>query len=340
MIRAIKLILVLINIFTYINATEVAIFTTEKNGAIRVKVDSTEVGREDWIAVYPKNSDTSWSNVLDWKWAKDLHQIRGTKYVQYNGAYRINKLGDYKVQYFKNNTFNIHKSLDFTIKKIDSLINSIAYRTPVDGVHEIWVEGFTQGLTAPAPRDWIGIYKKGDDNSWGNVIEWVWAKDLNFNAIIGFKDTLVMPLDKSKYKSGIEYEARYFLNNSFITKLKSTPFKMKNVGSPVNSLDYRSPFDGVHEIWVGGFTQRVTSPASQDWIGIYKKGDDNSWGNVIEWVWAKDLNFNAIIGFKDTLVMPLDKSKYQSGIKYEARYFLNNSFITELQSAPFSLRED
>ena len=224
MIKIIKLAFVLISTFTYLNATEVAILTTEKNGAITVKVDSTDIGTKDWIAVYPKNSNTSWSNVLDWKWAKDLHQIRGTKYVEYNGAHRMDKLGDYKVRYFKNNTYRTHKSLDFTIKKNDSFVDSLSYRSPFDGAHEIWIGGFTEGLTSPAPKDWIGIYEKNDDNSWGNVIEWVWAKDLNFNPIIGFENTLVMSLDKSKYKVGVEYEARYFLNNSFTTELKSEPF--------------------------------------------------------------------------------------------------------------------
>jgi len=228
MIKIIKLTLALISLFTYVNATEVAILTTEKNGAITVKVDSTEIGIDDWIAVYPKNSNSNWINVLDWKWAKDLHQIRGTKYVQYNGAHRIDTVGDYKVQYFKNNTYTVHKSLDFTIKKIDSPVNSIAYISPFDGVHEIWIGGFTPRLTAPAPKDWVGIYEKNDDNSWGNVIEWVWAKDLDFNPLIGFTDELVMHLDENKYKSGVEYEARYFLNNSFTTKLKSVPFTLLN----------------------------------------------------------------------------------------------------------------
>ena len=337
MIKTIKLVLLVIGVFTYGNATEVETWTTEKNGAITVKVDSTELGIKDWIAVYPKNSNTSWVNVLDWKWAKDLPQIRGTKYVQYTGAHNMDKLGDYTVRYFKNNTYRIHKSLDFTIKNVDSLVDSIAHRSPFDGVHEIWVEGFTKGLTTPAPKDWIGIYEKNDDNSWGNVIEWVWAKDLDFSAIIDYKNNLVMPLDKSKYKYGTEYEARYFLNNSFTTQLKSVPFKIKNSASLVDSIAYRSPFDGVHEVWVGGFTPQLTSPAPKDWIGIYEKNDDNSWGNVIEWVWAKDLNFNPIIGFTDDLVMPLDENKYEDGSQYEARYFLNNSFKTELKSVPFVL---
>ena len=226
MIKTIKLTLLLIGVFTYGNATEVAIWTTEKNGAITVKVDSTQIGTDDWIAVYPKNSNTSWGNVLDWKWAKDLHSIGGTKYVQYNGAFRMSKVGDYKVRYFKNNTYTIHKSLDFTIKKSASLVNSIAYRSPFDGAHEIWIGGFTPRVTAPAPEDWIGIYEKNDDNSWGNVIEWVWAKDLDFSGIVGHRNDLVMNLHKNRYKSGVQYEARYFLNNSFTTELKSEPFAL------------------------------------------------------------------------------------------------------------------
>jgi len=335
--KIIKLGLILIAILTYVEATEVKISRTDKNGAVLVQVDSLNIGIADWIAIYPKNSNTDWANVLDWKWAKDLHPIRGTKYVEYRGAYRINNMGDYKVQYFKNNTFNIHKSLPFQIKNAASLVESLNYRSPFDGFHEIWIDGFTPYVTAPAQKDWIGIYKKNDDNSWRNMIEWVWAKKLNFNSLIGNRESLVMTLDGNKYQSGVEYEARYFLNNSYTVEVKSPPFQIKNAASLVKSLNYRSPFDGFHEIWIDGFTPNVTAPAQQDWIGIYKKNDDNSWGNMIEWVWAKKLNFNSLIGNRESLVMTLDGNKYQSGVEYEARYFLNNSYTVAVKSPPFSL---
>jgi len=73
----------------------------------------------------------------------------------------------------------------------------------------------------PNPTDWVGIYKVGDSNEWSNVKLWVWAKD--FKLVEDAYGNYSYHFTNITLPSG-EYEARYFLNNTFTTKFKSQPF--------------------------------------------------------------------------------------------------------------------
>ena len=71
----------------------------------------------------------------------------------------------------------------------------------------------------------------------------------------------------------------------------------------------------------------------KDWIGIYRKGDSSEWKNVVKWVWEKDTSF--------TEVYSGDWYKF-TGLKdgkYEARFFLQNSFNVDYKTS-FSIGEE
>ena len=178
----------------------------------------------------------------------------------------------------------------------------------------------------PQEKDWIGIYKKGDSNAWSNVITWFWAKDFDdgeYGSIF---------FHKRLHLQDGEYEARYFLNNSYVTFKKSNSITVKN--SEVIGLEYREYLKGIKIFTRGG----QHHPNQKDWIGIYKAGDDNSWGNVIEWIWAKDTHFDPIQDLGDPYKVFDLKKNYDPKEKYEARYFLNNSYTTFKKSKPFSVK--
>jgi len=157
-------------------------------------------------------------------------------------------------------------------------------------------------------KDWIGIYKAGTNNDWGNVVAWEWAKEdskeyPNWYMFPGIKDG--------------KYEARFFLNNSFKVE-KKVAFTIGNTAVKIST--WKANYKSTENVWI----KLSNKPGNtKDWIGIYKADTNNDWGNVVAWKWAKD-----------------DSQKYPnwyefSGIKdgkYEARFFLNNSFRLEAKS--------
>ena len=181
----------------------------------------------------------------------------------------------------------------------------------------------------PNPKDWLGIYKVGDSNALDNVKLRVWAKDfimVDDHGVYGhtFKN-IKLPLG--------QYEARYFLNNSLTTRIKSKPFKIvtsdkiHGIYSPKANMDFNSVSIEIRD--------KNFNPNPKDWIGIYKKYDSNAWKNVRQWIWAKDLEKNPGNFYGYLFKNP----NLESGI-YEIRYFLNNTFTTHEQSKPFKVKVD
>lgn len=85
----------------------------------------------DWIGIYKKEDSVAWSNVLKWKWLKD---IRYDELVHISGAGNgpnhldalvTNRLenvrqglsaGTYEARFFRNNSFNLDTSFEFTVE--------------------------------------------------------------------------------------------------------------------------------------------------------------------------------------------------------------------------------
>jgi len=151
------------------------------------------------------------------------------------------------------------------------------------------------------PKDWIGIYPKGANNDWANKVAWTWAKDTLKN-----KDWY--KLNTSSLSTG-EYEARFFLNNSYKVE-KRVPFAIKNTVT-LSSLDKYTGHNVNIEI-------KNQAPSAKNWVGLYPAGSTNAWGNVVDWKWSTAKN-------------KLSFTKVPSG-QYEARIFYKNSFKLENSS--------
>jgi len=152
-------------------------------------------------------------------------------------------------------------------------------------------------------EDWVGIYPVKASNDWDNVVTWRWARNTSEAHDPG-----------DWYKFGIEdgnYEARFFLNNSFHTE-DSVPF---HVGD-VTRVDTQKSVYGVNETL---HLNVAHISGDRDWVGIYPKGSNNDWGNVAQWSWV---NHNGNI----------DINGVASG-KYEARLFFHNSYTVESKVA-------
>ena len=219
------------------------------------------------------------------------------------------------------------------INKNSSPVSSL-YHNEFDN---IMIVGFTKDVTQPNPTDWIGIYPKGSNNDWNNVIEWRWAKD---SIPSGYqqqeeRDKRYISLDISKYQDHTLYEARYFINNSFETYKKSNPFTIILEPLKISNMSAFSAL-GVTTIHIQGETgyPRVNP---KDWIGIYKTETSNEWKNVIAWIWAKDIKTPEEEETCTTKFARLITPILSLNTDYEIRYFLNNSFVT-YKSSPITVR--
>jgi len=316
--------------FSSLFANESWLYKSEtlENGAIRVVIDGLKVddgfregAERDWIAVYPKNASNAWENVIDWRWADFTPYKKGGRYHLYDGATRIKKLGEYQVRFFRNNSFKLYKAFDFRIiKKRASFVTALQGDNENPNRPQVLIYGFKRNIALPASKDWIGIYKKGDDNSWGNVIEWKWAGDTTFDGNDRYR---VMYLNPKKYSPNKKYEARYFLNNSFTTHMKSKPFSTESSNNQISVTEIKGNYQNGRvrfNIYPRGIVK--LKYGAKDWVGLYRKGTSNDWNNVLTWGWVKE--FEDV----DKGVFQLVKSIHLQKGKYDVRYFRDNSFIT------------
>jgi len=221
------------------------------------------------------------------------------------------------------NTFLFSEDNNLHAIKADYNNGKVTFQLRID--KEELGEPFIHG-----PKDWVALYKKGHSSSWKNVLTWAWVKDFKATDISGE----IMRLSKNIHLQDGEYEVRYFKNNTY-TVYKSSTF-LVNTTSGINldrmTAHYTREFPAI-TFSLGSFLNTKLRPNPKDWIGFYKKGDSNSWGNVITWVWVKDIINPVPVDIKNIdAVYTVKKVNLQSG-EYEVRYFLNNSYKTYKSSS-------
>lgn len=229
-------------------------------------------GDRDWVGIYHKNDSNDWVNMLSWDWVNNAT-------LTLDG---VADAGEYEARLFFHNSFNMEASAAFNIASITASKSSYL----LDESINLALVGLS------GDRDWVGIYRKGDSNDWGNVLGWDWATN----------DTLTL----QGLSDADEYEARLFYHNSFT--LQATASINISAASIVSSKTNYQPNESI-TVNVTGLT------GDQDWVGIYRKGDSNDWANVLSWDWANNDSIT-LDGVPDT-------------DEYEARLFFHNSFQTE-----------
>lgn len=265
------------------------------NEEIHVNVSHLLANSKNWIAIFKKDAPSNSSNILRWKWIG----YKRTANFSFQGL----PLGNYQVRVFYNNTYTPKASFDFYVSDtpaIELKTKKPIYRT----TEKIQIEVANM---LGDEHDWIAIYPKGSSsNDWSNVVYWTWLhgerdKFIEFNPIT---------------EEG-EYEVRAFFKNSYIVEA-SYSFKVIKVTTELK-IPYHT-YTEQNRIYISpkGFESN-----RGDWVGIYHKGVDNSWENVIAWVWI--INKNHLSSFN-----PLPVGEY------EARGFFKNSFKTEA-TVPFKV---
>ena len=159
---------------------------------VSITVNTVLSGDEDWVGIYPKGSSTSWSNVIAWNWVKK----NGT--VVLSNKEKSMPAGNYEARLFFHNKYTTQASDSFVVRKAPLSTVNATYNT-----NETVSVNVQMALSGD--QDWVGIFHKGDTNSWGNVIAWNWVKK---------NGTVVLSSDKKSMPAG-EYEVRLFYHNEY-----------------------------------------------------------------------------------------------------------------------------
>ena len=277
-------------------STEVS--TYPANATVTVNVNGTLSNNKDWIGVFKKGTQKKWGNQIAWNFLEGKHSV----------ALTTNKKpmpeGAYEVALFFNNSFDaVEASASFDVysKPTISIVSKTANK-PVT----VNVQGKLSGH-----KDWAGIYKKGDDNTWGNVLAWGWIKNRGKH-VLDEIDPVVMPAG--------QYEARLFYNNSFRMEAKT-------------AFSVAGKVEAIGKVQNAGANKVVTVTVNKhhipkDWVGIFKKGVEKKWGNQIAWSFVEGKN--------RVTINP--GNKLPAG-EYEVALFLDNSLDKVEFSVGFVVRD-
>ena len=213
--------------------------------------------------------------------------------------------GAYEVALFFNNSLNrVEATASFSVyqKPTISIVTKEANK-PVT----INVQGKLSGK-----KDWAGIYKKGEESKWGNVIAWGWI-DKTGRHVLDEINTIEMPAGN--------YEARLFYNNSFHVEATKA-FSVTGAVAPISNVQN------------AGVNKPVTVTINKhhidkDWVGIFKKGVEKKWGNEIAWSYVNGKN--------SVTINP--GNKLPAG-EYEVALFLDNSLNKVESSVGFRVVGD
>jgi len=295
-----KILLLMIFISSLMLATTITSWKTvyPTGNAAWIKVENKPNNAKDWIGIYKAGSNNDWENAVAWKWAKDDSK-KYPNWYEFPGL----KNGKYEARFFLNNSYKVEKKVAFTVG--NTAVKISTWKANYKSNEHVWIKVENKPNNA---KDWIGIYKAGSNNEWGNVVAWKWSKE----------DSKKYPnwYEFSGLKAG-KYEARFFLNNSYKVE-KKVAFTVGNTAVKITTS--KASYKSTEHVWI----KLSNKPGNaKDWIGIYKAGSNNDWGNVVAWKWAKEDSKK----YPNWYMFPAIKAG-----KYEARFFLNNSFKLEAKS--------
>lgn len=201
------------------------------NEAISVNYENMSGNDEDWIGIYPQNSNNDWGNIVQWAWTNG--DIVG------NHNFEPLPVGDYEVRAFFNNSFNTEARYAFSVEG-QNAVATVSTNKKVYEPNEQVIASFTN--MSGDNEDWMGIYPAGSSNAWENIVDWRWISGdvqgtRSFNGL-----------------AAGQYEVRVFFDNSFNLQA-SYAFEIEDVA--VERVLYDDFEDGeIDARWV-----RIAGPA-------------------------------------------------------------------------------
>ncbi|CAA6818616.1 MAG: No hits [uncultured Sulfurovum sp.] len=148
-------------------------------------------GNDDWMGIYPAESNNDWQNMLQWEWIRG--DIFGMK------TFEPLAVGAYEVRVFFNNSFNTEASYAFRVEAAEVKVLDITLEKNIYDPFELLHVNF-ENMEGEA-SDWIGIFPVGANHQQQSAIEWRSTNSL---------------IDGQLSFNGIEagaYEARAYFDN-------------------------------------------------------------------------------------------------------------------------------
>lgn len=244
---------------------EAAIINTDKdiytsNEQISVVFEDLRGAGDDWIAVYPENSDSNdFGQIIQWSLTGG--QANG------NLNFAALKAGVYEIRVFYGGNL-----VPVVSKKI-TVNNDVGGEEPtVETTKAVYthLENSVANFENASDQggNWMGIYPAASNNDWENVVLWSWLP----RQAAGSIEFQPLPLG--------EYEVRLFFNNSFELEAKYA-FTVEGPAPEVTSIATReASYDPYALIHVDFENLRGVQG---DGIGIFAVGANQDKASAIEW---------------------------------------------------------
>ncbi len=252
--------------------------------------------RYDWVGLFHKGDASERDNLLTYVWTDDIKKGDIKIKLQNNlKRHDIEGLpdGEYEIRAFTaGGAYKELAKISVDISSADNNQNGNSFgdHISLDPTYKAVVIKDISSLNCA----WIGLFPKGSDNDYDNVIDWVWIDDIQ-------NDTLTL----WQVASG-EYDLRLFSNDTDM--VASVPLTINwNATSNTKLSLYQRSFSTDDEIVVHFEDMPGTD---NQWIGIYEKGAPDGWQSAIDIAWP-DYTLNGDVTFS-----PLDEGDYEIRVYY------------------------
>ncbi|MCH9813294.1 MAG: hypothetical protein K0U47_05050 [Epsilonproteobacteria bacterium] len=275
-------------ILTFLHAATINTDKAEFNDDENIVVSLTDVIGEhnNWVGLFRVGAPNQWGSVVAENWVGDLE----------NGTIEFPPLvaGDYEARLFYNESLNQVEKTTFHVAGEPGKL--IMNQTTYTEDEEIQVT--LQNVQGPR-NNWVGIFRVGTTNTWGNALQENWLGNKR-NGDISF--TSLMPG---------QYEARLFYNE---TLAPESTIAFTVTGEPATITASKSVYKDNEQIQI---TVTQVQGVKNNWVGLFRKGTSNNWGAVLQEFWLEDMR-NGQVDFN---ALPPGE--------YEARLFYNETLNPE-----------
>jgi 3-keto-disaccharide hydrolase len=265
----------------------------------------------DWIGLYsPGAADT---NFLGWIYTS-CSKTPGTILVSGSCSYSLPttlSLGNYELRLFTNDGFTRLAASNSLAVAPTLTVSPTTVRAGAT------VTAGWSGITAPTPKDWIGLYALGAANT--SFINWLYVSCSTVASTARASGSCSYFLPATL--SAGNYELRLFANDGF-TQLSATNSFTVTTGTTTAPALTASP----KTVKAGGTLTAtwsgISTPAPKDWIGLYAPGAADT--KFINWVYVScsKVAGSARASGSCSYVLPATISVGN----YELRLFANDGF--------------
>ena len=227
----------------------------------------------DWIGLYtPGAADTKFINWIYVSCSTTPGSARASGSCSYALPATLS-LGNYDLRLFANDGYTLLATNGLTVT------NTNLTATPATVSAGAKVTASWSGITAPTPKDWIGLYAPGAADT--QFITWVYVSCSTVAGTARASGSCAYPLPATLAAGN--YELRLFANDGFTRLAATNSFTVTTGGgtSPTLTVNPKTakPGSTVTASWSG-----ITAPTPKDWIGLYAPGAADT--KFINWVYV------------------------------------------------------